>query len=145
MPVSWWRSWDLYSVWEAQLRAREANELLSQNEIAGCQNVFPPFLYLGKSGLWWSASVGQREILRDKRWCRIPASAAHGGVITSYDFFTPVYCTLVVVVIPGLLVHCKHLGCFSSLQEPWKWLLWECVVRNKQINVRGRDSIFYNP
>lgn len=57
VPQSRWRSLDLYSVSEAWLRAREANELFSQNKIAGCQNVFPSLCIQEKSGRGWSVFV----------------------------------------------------------------------------------------
>lgn len=89
-------------MWEAQLRAREANELFSQNEIAGCQNVSPS-LYISESldydeMLLWARGNSNRGTI----FCMIPASSANGGVIASYDFFILVYFTLVLVLLPFL-------------------------------------------
>lgn len=69
------------SVWETQLRAREANELLSQNETTGCQSDFPPFIFWSLDYdeiLFWGA---QWNSIRDTLFCMIPASPAHGEVI----------------------------------------------------------------
>lgn len=82
------------SVWEAQLRAREANELFSQGENAGCQNVFPS-LYIPQSldydeMLLWARGYSDR----DTRYCTTPANSKRGGIITSHVISSPLLLNL---------------------------------------------------
>lgn len=86
---SWWRRWDLYSVWEARLRAREANELFSQNEIAGRQTVFPPFIF-------------------QKVWTMMKCFCGLGEILTEIQYFA--WCQPVLQMVGSL-----HLMISSSL------------------------------
>lgn len=58
------------SVWEAQLRAREANELFSHRGNADCQNVFSPSMFQEKKETMMKCFLvlGREPILRERQY-----------------------------------------------------------------------------
>lgn len=104
----------LNAVWEATLRAREANEPFSQRKNAGCQNMLPSSTFPNQFGLWWKVFVASADqALTERQIC-----ARHGP--TLYRCIYTV-CSGVIYASP-LMSPSFFTCCFALLRATWIFL-----------------------